>query len=113
VFQLHGTMTAYRMDHPDVDLEAEFVTSTTLSDRARKFADYLGISVTESLALSEYPCIKCNISRRDAERIYHLPFDQQYDTTMIELNRGECYVSTVAEAEGKGFRRAFRYRGER
>jgi hypothetical protein len=34
-------------------------------------------------------------------RIYHLPFDQQYDTTVPEPEpeRGELYLSTVAEAE--------------
>jgi hypothetical protein len=44
------------------------------------------------------------------ERIYHLPFDQQYDTTLIEPTRGERYVATVAEAEELGFRRAWRWR---
>ncbi len=42
------------------------------------------------MPLADYPRIKCNIARRDDERIYHLPFDQQYDTTLIEPERGEC-----------------------
>jgi len=111
VFQLYGTMIAYKMDHPGKDVLGHFITSTMLSDRARQFADYLGIKVTESLALERYPCIKCNISRGDKERIYHLPFDQQYDKTIVELDRGECFVSTIAEAEDNNFRRAFRYHG--
>jgi hypothetical protein len=40
----------------------------------------------------------------------HLPFDQQYDATLVELERGERWVSTVAEAEALGFRRAWRWR---
>jgi hypothetical protein len=58
-----------------------------------------------------YPCIKCNISRTDDTKIYHLPFDQQYDKTIIEPDRMECYVETVEEAETLGFRRAFRWKG--
>lgn len=112
VFQLYGTKVAYEMDNAGMDVQGHFVTSTTLSERARRFADHLGVKVTDSLALDQYPCIKCNISRRDGERIYHLPFDQQYDKTMIETDRGECYASTIKEAEAKGFRRAFRYHGE-
>ena len=30
---------------------------------------------------------------RRGERIYHLPFDQQYDTTLIEPARGERYAA--------------------
>ncbi len=112
IFQLYGTLTAYRLDHPGQDVEGEFITSTTLSDRARRFAEHLGIRVSESKPLVDYPCVKCNVSKRTGEKIYHLPFDQQYDTIKIELDRGECYLWTVAEAEDQGFWRAFRYRGE-
>jgi hypothetical protein len=112
IFQLYGTMIAYRIDHPEQDVLGCFVTSTVLSERAKKYADYLGISVKENFPLDKYPCIKCNLSRKDRAKIYHLPFDQQYDTTVIEQERNECYVSTVAEAEALGFRRAMRWRGE-
>lgn len=43
-------------------------------------------------------------------KIYHLPFDQQYDKTKLEKKYGELYCKTVKEAEDAGFRRAFRYR---
>ena len=88
-----------------------FVTSTQLSDRARRFASALGVKVVENLPFSSYPSIKCNISRRTGEHIYHLPFDQQYDRTVVEEERNECYVEAVAEAEELGYRRAFRWRG--
>lgn len=55
---------------------------------------------------SEFPRIKCNIN--GASKIYHLPFDQQYDRTEIK-NAGEFYAWTVKEAESKGFRRAMRH----
>jgi hypothetical protein len=84
-------------------------TSTQLSDRARNFSRALNIEVVESFKLPQYPMIKCNVSR-EGGRIYHLPFDQQYDRVRIEAHKGERYVSTVAEAERLGFRRAYRWR---
>ena len=65
----------------------------------------------ESFPVSEYPVVKCNVSRLSGEKIYHLPFDQQYDKTLIEPSRGELYAWTVAEAEALGFRRAWRWQG--
>jgi len=89
-----------------------FITSTSLSKTAREFASELNIDVKEQFLFQKYPSIKCNISRRKNEKIYHLPFDQQYDRTLVEQERTECYVETVREAEDLGFRRAFRWRGE-
>ena len=112
IFQLYGTVVAYRIDHPANDSSACFVTSTCLSERAKQFADELQMEVLEDFPLAPYPCIKCNVSRRDGTRIYHLPFDQQYDKTLVEEERNECYVETVKEAENLGFRRAFRWHGD-
>ena len=53
--------------------------------------------------------IKCNVNGKD--RIYHLPFDQQYDRVRIGAVAGECYTTTVAEAEKLGFRCAKRWLG--
>ncbi|MBI3996699.1 MAG: hypothetical protein HY352_03480 [Candidatus Omnitrophica bacterium] len=112
VFQLHGSTIAYKLDHPNTNVSATLVTSTNLSERAKQFAGALGISILEIFPLQEYPCIKCNISRRDGEKIYHLPFDQQYDRTIIEKERMEKCVSTVKEAEELGFRRAWKWHGK-
>jgi len=87
-------------------------TSTILSDTAKQFSNALGIEIHENFPSSNYPSIKCNISQRTGERIYHLPFDQQYDRTIIEEEKNECYVETVAEAEALGFRHAFRWQGQ-
>jgi DUF2075 family protein len=113
VFQLYGTLVAYRIDHPSSDASAVFMTSTVLSDRAKQFAQALTIRCSERYPLEPYPSVKCNVSRRDGTRIYHLPFDQQYDRTVIEEERLERYVGTVKEAEALGFRRAFRWQGNR
>ena len=88
-----------------------FITSTVLSETAKEFATSLNITVAENKLIGDYPLIKCNINKTTGERIYHLPFDQQYDKVKIN-GRGECYAMTIAEAEEKGFRRAKRWLGE-
>ena len=73
-----------------------------MTETARDFAKTLGIKVVENdIFKSDYPCIKCNISIVAGEKIYHLPFDQQYDTTIIEYKKGELYVTDAYEAEKK------------
>lgn len=110
--QLYGTLIKYRIDHPNEKVSALLCTSAILSDRAKEFALYLDVKIKEEFPLQTYPSIKCNISRRNGETIYHLPFDQQYDRTLIEEERNECYAETVKEAEELGFRRAWKWRGE-
>lgn len=124
--QLYGTAVKYFIDIKQIinhkktltlfpelintgQIKASFVTSTKLSETAMKFATALGVKVIEEKPLDRYPLIKCNIGI-NGDKIYHLPFDQQYDKTLIK-NKGEFYASTVMEAENKGFRRAFRWRG--
>lgn len=113
VLQLYGTVVAYEIENPDSSVLGVLFTSTNLSSKAAEFAEKLGIVTRENCQLQPYPSVKCNMSRRDGGKIYHLPFDQQYDRTKIEDERMECYVSTVREAEDLGFRRAFRWRGPR
>lgn len=114
IFQFFGTVFHYKDSNPDQKVKAIFYTATTLSDLARRFSAELGIELKESFKLDQgYPSIKCNISRIDGTKIYHLPFDQQYDNTKVEINRGEFYCPRVEEAEKAGFRRAFRWRGNR
>jgi hypothetical protein len=95
------------------EIRGVFITSTILSDVAKEFANELGIEVKEKFAFETYPSIKCNVSRRNGEKIYHLPMDQQYDRTIIEQERNEYYVEKVAEAEKLGFRRAWRWKGNK
>lgn len=86
-----------------------FITSTVLSDTAKKFATPLGIEFQENIKLEKYPLIKCNINNATKEKIYHLPFDQQYDS--IKISKGnEFYAMTIAEAEAAGFRHAKKHR---
>lgn len=128
--QLYGTTIKYYIDrctpndncHPDGSLNLfpslqhesmkiipVFVSTVPYSETALKFADALGVQCKQ-IELEEYPMIKCNIGK-SGERIYHLPFDQQYDKVVIDTKAGECYAMTVQEAEEKGFRRAMRWHG--
>lgn len=91
------------------------VTPTPLSDMAQRFAKHLKIKViTTKTPIDKIkymvPLIKCNIN--NGNKIYHLPFDQQYHRTIIDESKGEFYAMTVKEAEDKGFRRAFRHWGK-
>lgn len=112
IFQFFGTVFQYKDENKDKSVKAVFATTTKLSDIARRFAKELKIDLQENHKFDQqYPCIKCNISKVGGTKIYHLPFDQQYDKVKIEPHTGEFYCTTVAEAEKAGFRRAFRYKG--
>ena len=90
------------------DVQPVFWTSTDLSDQAKLFAKTLGVTLKLNQELGEFPRIKCNVGR-SGEKIFHLPFDQQYDTTIVTPEQGDCYAMTVREAMDKGFRRAMRH----
>lgn len=95
-------------------MKGVLVTNIQLSEMAKKMASYLDIKYAESVEMGAYPCIKCNIGHDEfgETKIYHLPFDQMYDATKIK-KKGEFYAMTVAEAEAAGFRRAFKWFGNR
>lgn len=113
VFQHFGTVFEYKQQHPNMNVTAAFYTTTAISDVAKEFAKTLGMEIFDNYKFDKsYPCIKCNIGR-DGSKIYHLPFDQQYDKVNIEPEKGELFVRTIKEAEGAGFRRAYRWRGHR
>lgn len=110
--QLYGTTICYCLEnHLDVSkVKPVLITNIKLTPMAKKMADYLHVSYKESFELKDYPRIKCNIGKDEfgQTKIYHLPFDQQYDN--VKLNKpGEFFAMTVAEAESKGFRRAYKW----
>ena len=108
VAQLYGSAALYHAEHPLTNVKPVIYTSSELSAEAKRFADLLEIEVVDNCPLEEYPMIKCNISQ-SGEKIYHLPFDQQYDKVKIAGKNGAMFVSTVVEAEKMGFRRAYRW----
>ena len=109
LFQLHGSCIHFRLSSPGTKVTPVFACTTELSEPAAMVARELGIQVAPIHLPKVYPMIKCNINASTRERIYHLPFDQQYDRAVIGVVPGECYVQTVLEAEQLGFRRAWRH----
>ena len=112
ICQLYGTTIQYALENrynlsdiKEGKLVPIIATPTPLSPIAEKFASFLSVVVWK-LNLNPYPQIKCNIN--NGNKIYHLPFDQQYWRTKI-INNGEFYAWTVKEATDKGFRRAFKF----
>tara|TARA_X000000950_G_scaffold279721_1_gene372946 strand:- start:134 stop:1309 length:1176 start_codon:yes stop_codon:yes gene_type:complete len=116
IYQLYATKVHYCLERNltlinQKNVEAVFVTTTELSIMAKKVASFLKITVKTIPLKKDYPMIKCNINPDKKTKIYHLPFDQQYDKILIGDQKGEKYVSTIKEAEKSGYRRAFRWRG--
>ena len=117
IMQLFGTTIEYCLDvkkkgiHPweivGKTIIPVFVTTAQLSETARRFAEKLSVTVAIE-PNGDYPQIKCNVGR-EGEKIYHLPFDQQYNKVIIEPEKGEFMAWTVEEAEQRGFRRAKKY----
>ncbi|XVN40385.1 MAG: hypothetical protein RCO49_06080 [Rickettsia endosymbiont of Argas persicus] len=108
IFQLYGTALCYELENsiPFKTVLPVFATTAKLSKVAQTVASQLGVSIREISLEKKYPMIKCNVNQ--GNKIYHLPFDQQYDRVKIQ-SKEEFYAFTVKEAENKGFRRAKRY----
>lgn len=108
IFQLFGTVLSYELENnlPPKSVLPIFATTTSLSEIVKAAAKRLGVEVKYIPLEKNYPMIKCNINK--GEKIYHLPFDQQYDRIKIQGSE-EFYILTINEAEKQGFRRAKRY----
>lgn len=114
IMQLHGSAVAYGVTYNKTYrsiYNSKIVPvlmmppQSVLSDTAKEFVEYLNIKVWRQ-KMCDFPRIKCNIN--NGNKIYHLPFDQQYKRTIID-KPGEFYAYTVVEAEAAGFRRAMRH----
>lgn len=111
IAQLYGSTVEYALNNRilngNITVEPVFVTNIDLSETAKRFAQTLKVTV-HKIDMGIFPRIKCNVN--NSEKIYHLPFDQQYDRTKIE-NKDEMYAFTVKDAVEAGFRRALRFYG--
>ena len=107
IFQLYGSTVLLSIEN-QANCRGIFVTTAKLSPLAKRCADYLGVECVEAKKMEDYPQIKCNVSK-SGERIYHLPFDQQYDRVQIFGKEGATFAWTVSEAEKAGFRHAHKW----
>ncbi len=113
IFQLYATTVEYSMLNPNCSVKAVLATTTELSPVAVEIAQRLEIEVRQIKLDKNYPMIKCNPSAAGGDKIYHLPFDQQYDKLSVSSDNGRFYLKTAAEAEAQGFRRAYRWKGDK
>lgn len=105
ICQIFGTSIHYR-NTATSEVVPVLITTGEVSKTAREFAEILNVEIRQ-WEMEDYPRIKANIN--NGQKIYHLPFDQQYWRTIIEPEKGEGYYMTVAEVEQNGFRRAMRH----
>ena len=113
ITQLYGTAICYCCEN-NIEIGnvvPVLVTNISLSDMAKKMANYLNVKYKENLPMGNFPRIKCNIGKGEfgkSTKIYHLPMDLQYDAVKID-KKGEFFAFTVQEAEQAGFKRAHKW----
>ena len=78
-----------------IKLKPVFYATIDYSDMAKKVAKALKIELHTEKLKKDYPMIKCNVNPGTKEKIYHLPFDQQYDKIIIGNTPGEFYVKQL------------------
>ena len=116
ITQLYGTTVSYCIEHGLTldDVKGTLITNIKLSDMAKKMATYLDIEYLENHEIGDFPRIKCNNGVDEYgihTKIYHLPFDQQYDTIKMK-HKDDFWAYTVEEAERAGYRRAYKWFGK-
>lgn len=111
IFQLYGSTVAYKIENSMDNVKCVFATTAPLSDFAKKCADRMNVAVLFE-PMCKYPVIKCHITK-NGERIFHLPYDQQYDKIKNKQDGDVLYVKTIDEATSAGFRHAFRWSGNK
>jgi hypothetical protein len=107
VFQLYGTTFLYaRGAGKDRSVRGILCCTSKVSDTAREVANALAISLVEvPMEEKNYPMIKCNVNGKD--KIYHLPFDQQYDRVRIGTRVCENSWSSFSACHFQARRRDF------
>lgn len=95
----------YFLTPSDLNIKAVFASTVEYSEEAKNFAEALGVELKKIPMSYNYPMIKCNLE----EKIYHLPFDQQYDRIKMGIHSRQ-YAKTVKAAIELGCsRRAWRW----
>lgn len=116
ITQLYGTTMCYSIENniPVESVRCLLVTNTTLSVTAKRMAQQLNVEVWENIPMGDFPRIKCNNGKDEYgcnTKIYHLPFDQQYDYIKMK-HKDDFWAFTAQEAEQAGYRRAMRWYGD-
>lgn len=111
IFQLFGSYAQWLFENGrklyDPDVEPWMYVTGTVSPVAQDCAKMLKIQIRH-LPMGPFPPIKCNVNKNTGDKIYHLPFDRQYDLVKINA-KGKGYKFDIAEAIKEGFRRAYNH----
>lgn len=110
IFQLIGTCMAYKKRNPEKKISPVFITTSVLSDVAKKYAKEFHVLIREEFPKKQVKngnkyavqVIKCKITDK-GEKIFYVPFDDEYFDIKMYLQKGDAYYETVAEAEAAGF----------
>ena len=67
IAQLYGTVVSYIIENNYIPslVHGIFITNISLSDTAKKFADFLDIKYKEIYPIGEFPRFNCNISKEE------------------------------------------------
>lgn len=111
IFQLFGSYAQWLFENGrklyDPDVEPWIYVTGSVSPVAQDCAKMLKIQIRH-LPMGPFPPIKCNVNKNTRDKIYHLPFDRQYDLVKINA-KGKGYKFDIAEAIKEGFRRAYNH----
>ena len=118
IYQLVGTSIEYEIEECEngdfeTNVREVLYTSTSLFERAKKSVERLDIEVhsCEDMYHNDRPpkLIK-SITSPSGERIFYLPFDEEYFKIRTNIKAGDMYCQTVAEAEAAGYKYAHNVR---
>lgn len=111
IFQLFGSYAQWLFENGrklyDPDVEPWIYVTGSVSPVAQDCSKMLKIQIRH-LPMGPFPPIKCNVNKNTRDKIYHLPFDRQYDLVKINA-KGKGYKFDIAEAIKEGFRRAYNH----
>lgn len=99
--KLRGSLEEYKAKTENDNVKAEVCASSQFAEDSINAAKIHNIKISVIPFDSEYPSIKCNISKglKHFFPIYH----PLYDRISINPTLGECYCKTAEEAYQKGF----------
>ncbi len=103
ICQLYGTVYVYTKESNSNNfIYGVLYTTTSLSDEAKNFAEVCGITTFNNFKLERFHSVKCKCAN-NGKKLFYLPFDKEYFNIVLDVNKGDTYTYTVAEAESKGF----------
>lgn len=80
-----------------------YVTYSKIPEDIKPVPLLYDVTVVDNNQIARYPSVKCFFDNETKEFLYILPTHPDYDSVMMSEARGDCYISTVKEAEKRGY----------